>query len=466
MSKTLLLILSLVFISVSSCKKNSFITGSDASVNFSADTIFFDTVFTTTGSVTQSVKIINTNNQKLLLNDVKLMGGTNSVFKINVDGTASSTVNNVELDPNDSIYIFVSVYINPTTNNLHFILQDSIQVAYNGNTRYIQLQAYGQNAHFFNAQTISGNVSWTNDLPYVILGGLAVDTNSTLTIQKGCKIYCHADAPFIVNGTLSVQGEKYDSTRVYFQSDRLDAPYNNYPAGWPGIYFSPASRDNVLEFAFINNAYQAVVALGPSTDANPKITLNECVINNGYDAGILAVQSNVQARNCLISNCGKNIELTDGGIYNFSYCTVASYSNQFISHTSPVLSINNYSSDGTNSTFSLSASFVNCIFWGDSSLNNEVDVEKQTTSNGFSVNFSYCLWLEKNNPADATASNMLTTNPLFDSVNNIKMYYDFHLQNNSPALSFGTTVGAPPFDLDGNPRVVNGFTDLGCFQKQ
>src|SRR5580698_4580438 len=114
MNKTLLLIISLIIIFTSSCKKNSFITGNDALINFSADTVFFDTVFTSTGSVTQSVKIINTNNQKLLLSDVKLMGGANSVFKINIDGASGPVASNIELDANDSIYIFVSVYINPT----------------------------------------------------------------------------------------------------------------------------------------------------------------------------------------------------------------------------------------------------------------------------------------------------------------------------------------------------------------
>ena len=181
-----------------------------------------------------------------MLSDVKLMGGSNSVFKINIDGNASSSATNIEVDANDSIYIFVSVYINPSANNLPFILQDSIQVSFNGNTRYIQLQAYGQNAHFFTNKLISGNVSWTNDLPYVIFGGLAVDTNSTLTIQQGCKIYSHADAPFIVNGTLLVQGEKYDSTRVYFQGDRLDLPYSAYPASWREFILHRAAKTMFL----------------------------------------------------------------------------------------------------------------------------------------------------------------------------------------------------------------------------
>src|SRR4028119_1996995 len=94
----------LMFIAAAvSCSKTSFITSPDASVNFSADTLHFDTVFTTTGSVTKTVKIFNLNDQKLRLSNVKLMGGTASAFKLNVDGTPGVTFPNIELQPNDSI---------------------------------------------------------------------------------------------------------------------------------------------------------------------------------------------------------------------------------------------------------------------------------------------------------------------------------------------------------------------------
>jgi len=361
MHKPLLLISSLFILFFFSCKKDSFITSSDASVNFSADTIYFDTVFVSTGSITQSVKIINTNNQKLLLTDVKLMGGSNSVFKINIDGNSTTQENNITLEPNDSIYIFISVLINPNNTSLAFILQDSIQVAFNGNQRYIQLQAYGQNAHFFNNKEISTNTSWPNDLPYVILGGLQIDSSIQLTIQQGCRIYFHANAPMIVNGTLNVQGA--DSARVYFLGDRLDVPYNSFPGSWPGIIFMSGSNDNVLQFAVIENGYEGVVAGNLSTDGNPKLALNDCIINNIYDAGIIGAQTNITAQNCLVRNCGRNIVLGYGGNYAFTNCTVASYSNNYISHTSPVLSISNYDSSSTL-TADMNASFLNCIFWG------------------------------------------------------------------------------------------------------
>ena len=76
-----LILISFVFLFA--CKKESFITSPDARVTITADSLKYDTVFTTTGSVTQSFKIINENDQKLRISSLKLMGGNSSAYKIN-----------------------------------------------------------------------------------------------------------------------------------------------------------------------------------------------------------------------------------------------------------------------------------------------------------------------------------------------------------------------------------------------
>ena len=98
---------------IASCKKDSFITSADARLNINTDTLHFDTVFTSTGSITKSFKVINENNQKLRLSKIKLMGGASSAYKININGAAATEINNIEIDADDSIYVFVSVTINP-----------------------------------------------------------------------------------------------------------------------------------------------------------------------------------------------------------------------------------------------------------------------------------------------------------------------------------------------------------------
>ena len=464
--KRLTLLIIFAYLFIFSCKKESFITSSNAVIGFSADTIYFDTVFTTAGSVTQFVKIMNLNNQKILLSDIKLMGGNNSPFRINIDGASGQESNNIQIDANDSLYIFISVSVNPTMSNLPFLLQDSIQVSFNGNTRYIQLQAWGQNAHFLQHSKITGDVVWLNDLPYIILDSLVIDTSAVLTIEKGCRIYFHANAPMLVDGTLQVQGGSDDSSRVYFLSDRLDYPYNGYPGSWPGIFFRTQSKDNLLQFAIIRNAYQGIIAEGPPVNANPKATLNECIVDNIYDAGILGVQTNIQATNCLVSNCGKNIEIAYGGNYSFTNCTVASYSNDYIQHIQPVLSLNNYAANGSNVvTADLNSNFINCIFWGDNgTVDDEISLSKQG-STICNVSFFNCIWKQKNIPSDADTSHIiLNMDPLFDSVNNQLRYYDFHLKTGSPAIDQGVNTGIT-LDLDGNPRPV-GLPDIGCYEKQ
>lgn len=445
-----------------SCRKDSFITSPDARVQFSSDTLKFDTLFVTAGSTYRSLKIINDNNQKLRISSLQLMGGSGSVYRINVDGVAGSSFSNLEIEANDSIYVFVQVNVNPGSGNLPFILRDSILINYNGRNRKIQLEAWGQNAHFFRDKVVNADETWNNDMPYVILGSLLVNNNATLTINKGCRIYVHADAPIVVNGTLLVNGLKDTADRVYFQGDRLDDPYRDYPAAWPGIYFLASSHDNVLTYAMIRNAYQAIGITDPSPNAFPKLTLNETVIDNAYDAGIIALNSSIRARNCLISNCGKNLLLARGGDYQFIYCTVVTYANRFIDHKNPVLSLSNFAN---GSSADLSALFRNCIFWGENGLvNNEVDVIKNGNT-VFNVIFDYTLWKVQANPANTTLNQVINNQPpLFDSISTSTNFYNFRLKAGSAAINKGVNTSILS-DLDGNPRAV-GTPDLGCFEKQ
>jgi len=456
-----------VALALFSCRKDSFITSKDAIVHLSADTLFFDTVFVSTGSITEAVKVINGNDQKLRLSDVKLMGGSQSFFSININGAPGPQRQNVELEAGDSIYIFVAVSIQPNAANLPFIIQDSIQVAFNGVSQYIQLQAWGKNAHFLRNQVIESNVTWDNTLPYVILGGLQVDTTAILTIPAGCRIYLHADAPFLVDGTLKVQGEKGDSNHVIFRGDRLDDPYRDFPGGWPGIYFRQTSKASSMEYAEIKNAYQAVVASGSPLSSPPQLTLDQCIIDNSYDAGIMGIQTSIQVNNCLISNCGKNIVLNYGGNYRFLHCTAVGFSNDYVTHSQPVLSVSNniVQDNGTSLNADLSADFINCIFWGASGMvDNEVQLTRQG-STAYHVGFTNCDWKVKTAPADATVSNMIAnTDPLFDSLNNSRRYYDFHLRPASPLIDKGISSSLS-LDLDGNPRPV-GLPDLGCYERQ
>ena len=452
-----LLLLAVLFVA---CNKESFTNNSSALLKTSVDTLHFDTVFTSTGSTSQFVKITNENDKGIHISSVKMAGGASSPFKLNVDGIAGVQVSNVDILAEDSIYIYVTVSINPSATNLPFIVRDSIEINYNGNKKFVQLDAYGRNAHFFRSRIIKSSEVWNNDLPYVILGGLMVDTNATLTINKGCQIYSHADAPFIVNGTLQVNGN--DSTRVVFTGDRLDEPYKDFPASYPGLMFSDVSKNNVLNYAIIKNAYQGIVVTEPS--AGTKLTLNETIIDNAYDAGLLGINTSITAKNLLVSNCGKNILLVKGGNYNFTHCTAATFSSSFIQHKDPVLAVTNYLNNSANN---LNAVFRNCIFWADANgiVNDEVMVLKQGSTT-FNVTFDQVLWRTQTNPANTTIVGAINNqNPIFDTINTSQKIYSFRLKDGSPAIDKGVNAGVN-IDLDGKTRPVGTKPDLGAYEKQ
>lgn len=444
-----------------SCRKESFINSPDARIRITADTIAFDTVFASVGSVTQSFKIVNENNQKLRLSNIELAGLNNSNYKLNIDGMAVPAASNIEIAANDSIYVFVQVNIDPSANDLPFVVRDSIRVEFNGNTRWVQLEAWGQNARFLRAHEVNGSESWTNDKPYVILDYLYIPEGAELTLQPGCSLYMHANAPIVVDGTLKVQGGVDSIDRVYFAGDRLDDPYRDFPASWPGIYFRVTSSDNEMQYAVIKNAYQAVVLEGPSPNSSPKLTLNACIIDNAYDAGIWAIASSFTLHNTLISNCGRNLAIEGGGEYEVVHSTLVTYSNLYINHKDPVLTL---SDTYENTVFPLSAQFVNNIIWGEGGLvENEVVVYRAPNNPAFDVNFDHNLWKQASVPGGITTAGMIQNqSPQFESTDVNRRIFNFRLKEGSPAVEAGKATPVLT-DLDGNPRPATS-PDLGAYE--
>jgi hypothetical protein len=449
---------------LNSCQKQAIQNG-NAVLFSSTDSVYFDTVFTSIGAVTQQIKLLNPNNQNISISSITLAGGALSPFIINVDGSPGPTVSDLRIAANDSLYIFVTVYIKPGSLPTAFLLQDSILIHYNGLVKIIRLSAWGQNAHFLKNQVIAANISWPNDLPYVLYGGLRIDSGAILTIAPGTHIYMHADAAIYVDGSLIVAGDSGAAHQVLFTGDRLDLPYANYPGSWPGIVFDQSSRDNQLNYAVFQNSYHGLEVDGLSSDMNPKLSLNQCIINNSLQEGILGIEASIKAVNCLVSNCGQNLVLSSGGMYQFEFCTVVSYSNDLISHTLPVLTLSNGAAGG-NPVFTndLSADFVDCIFWGSQSITDEAQVTEQGTT-AFNVVFDHSILKQLNYPSQIDSSFLwLNTNPQFVDTAGPGNAYNFQLLPGSPALQVGIGLGVP-IDLNGNPRPFT-LPDLGSYERQ
>ena len=166
------IVIALLLLTHQSCRKDSFTT--TGNLEFSLDTLVFDTVFTTIGSTTEQFKIYNTNNKNILIEEVQLMGGDDSPFRLNLDGISGINHENINMVGNDSLYMFVEVTLDINNQISPLVIEDSIRFRTNGLDQYVNLAVWGQDAYFHYQDQAQG--IWPADKPHVIYGYSLVDS--------------------------------------------------------------------------------------------------------------------------------------------------------------------------------------------------------------------------------------------------------------------------------------------------
>jgi hypothetical protein len=187
-------ILSILSIVVQSCSNDNILNDPDAMLEFSLDTLTFDTVFTNVGSATQRFKIYNRNNETVNISKIELAGIAGDAFRLNIDGTTGNISTDITVPPNDSIYIFAEVTVDPNDLSNPYVITDKIRFETNGNQQEITLEAWGQNANYIGGKGfISGctaDLVFDDEKPYVIYGILVIDS-CELVLPEGCRVYIH-----------------------------------------------------------------------------------------------------------------------------------------------------------------------------------------------------------------------------------------------------------------------------------
>jgi len=364
-----------IIAAIISCERYDLNRSSDARLAFSTDTVYFDTIFTTIGSITKKFRIYNTHDQPIEVSSIELAGGSQSVFRLNIDGYAENQVSNIEIPPEDSLFIFVEVTLDP--NNMDSILriQDSIVFLTNGNVQDVDLVAWGQDVHLLRAETLQ-TTTWINDKPYLILDYLLVDSLQTLTLEEGVRIHMHRNAWLFVQGTLIANGTLEQP--IVIQGDRLEYLYRNIPGQWGGIWMWPGSRENHLEHVTIKNGMYGLWADTVMTPGIPTLNLTNCVIQDMSAIGIIGRGAAIHADNTVIGSCGQfSVFLSIGGSYEFYHCTVANYwGSGFSNRTTPAVAMKNYYEDawgGIQVRPIDRAYFGNCILYGNKEYELVVD---------------------------------------------------------------------------------------------
>ncbi|MBA4323288.1 MAG: hypothetical protein C0408_10780, partial [Odoribacter sp.] len=293
----------------------------ESELQFSEDTIYFDTVFSSVGSVTKELRIINRGKSDLIVARFYLAGGSSSRFRLNIDGEPVTEKLNIRIESGDSIFIFIDVFIDPGNSSSPVAVNDSIIFAYGEKIRKVQLLAWGQDINLIKNRTINSE-TWTKGKPYVIYEKVIVDTLETLTIEAGTRILFHRNASMVIAGSIIVNGSS--DSPVLFAGDRLEKMYEDIPGQWKGILILNSGKANNISHAIIRNAISGI-RLGEailSIDV-PVLKLFSTVISHSTVSGLSAINGNIEAANCIFAHCGNYcVYLGSGGDYNFTNCTL------------------------------------------------------------------------------------------------------------------------------------------------
>lgn len=466
LKKVNFLILILIIINLASCKKENFYTGNDKVLNFSTDTLQFDTVFTTIGSSTKSFIVYNSLNKPLRINSIRLAKGNQSYFRININGISTRELKDVELEAKDSLFIFVEVKIDPNNSNNPLVVQDSIEFHVNNAMQDIDLVAYGQDVYLINAKIIEQNEYWQADKPYLIYNSMLIDSNVTLSIANGAILYFHNKSRMYIKGTLIANGSLQEP--IIFRGDRLEHWYDKIPGQWDGIYFVMGSKDNIMNYCEIRNAIIGIQVDTLASLNQPTLTLSNCKILNMNAAGLFAQGSTIKVWNSIFANCGQfAIALTIGGAYEFYHCTI--FNNWYYTNRqTPSVWLNNYYKD-INGNYQVrpleKAIFANTIIYGNKET--EVLIDEFPSSPIFNYEFKNCL-IKVGTDVNTTNTNhwiniFKNEPPQLKDPSNEK----FELDSLSFCINKGDlNVGALfPWDFNGNSRISDNMPDLGAFER-
>jgi hypothetical protein len=453
-------LLTTLILLIFSCKKP--ISYSKSHLTFSTDTVLFDTIFTTLGSTTKRFKVYNPANLPINIEEIELMGGANSPFRINIDGYTGTYLKNIELRKKDSIFTFVEVTLKVNNNSNPLIISDSIRFKTNGLSQYVYLDVWGQDAYFHVNELVADSYApWQNDKPHVIYGLAAVgypdlDSNLTLTIPAGTKIHCHKNAVLLVyKSTLNIQGSL--NNEVIFQGDRLENFYDDVTGQWRGIYLSQAKNCNI-NYAIIKNG-SIGLQVDTTSSSNTLNLTNTIIDNNEFYNLFINAGAIITAENCIIGKSGDaSTLLFAGGDYTFTNCNFVNYWTG--TRNGPAFAIKNWFQDnsGNNIERPVNFSMTNCIAYGNT--NDEFVID--TIANSpvtFNANVSYSL-LKRGNPYNYSYFSNIIWNqsPLFVDVN----LNDFHVKPGSPVINTGNPGLATPFSIDGISR--GSAPDIGAYE--
>ncbi|WP_124981334.1 right-handed parallel beta-helix repeat-containing protein [Nonlabens xiamenensis] len=493
-----------VLVLISSCRNDFEFTESSGNLEFSQDTVYLDTVFSSIGSSTRTFKVYNRSNEDIIIPRVALAQGANSRYRLAVDGVPGQIFENVELLAKDSMYVFVETTVDITdfTNDNQFLYEDRIEFDSGANLQQVELVTLIQDAIFLfperDAQGVTecillgttedgeeiclsgffldnNELNFTNEKPYVIYGFAAVSPNQTLTIDPGARLYFHNRSGIIVanEGSLKINGSlsmtESMENQVILEGDRLEPEYADVAGQWFGIWLTAGSRDHELDNVTIKNASVGILMDSSNPASNgATLQIRNSQILNSANSAIIASTADISASNSIFHNAGQStIVARLGGSYLFNNCTITNYWSSSL-RQDPTLFLSN-TIPNTDLTEPLSqALFRNCIIYGNRNLELGL-LEASGTAFNYKLENTLLRFNDFSNDFEGNPLYDFSNTSLFDNtvLNTDPAFEDprsflLRIDNSSGANGLADPVTATATDIEGTMR--GNTPDAGAFE--
>ena len=321
-------------LAIVSCSDDDSFSASPANhLTFSTDTVKLDTVFSKVPTATKTFWVYNRSGDGIRCSNIRLANGNQTGFRVNVDGsylgaTSGYQINDLEIRKNDSIRVFVELTSPSNNQEVPTLLQDDLVFSLESGTQQkVNLRAWTWDVEMWTDPVIDSDTTIPASAPIIIYGGLTVNKGATLTIEPGATLFFHADAGMEVYGRLIVNGTP--EKNVVLCGDRIarmfdSLPYDRVSGQWKGIHFHESSYENVIDYADIHSAYDAVVC--DSSDVSKlKLSLYNSIVHNNEGHGLKAVHSVVDVKNCQVTNTLGDCVTICGGVCMLQHCTLAQF---------------------------------------------------------------------------------------------------------------------------------------------
>ncbi len=453
-------------------------TAMDARLTFSKDTISFDTIFSGQPTGTYTFMVYNPSKKAIRIPEVRLAGGTNSPYRVNIDGMAMAggSARDFEIAARDSMRVFL--FVNPPEKDQDALEDCSDELIFTtegGAVCSVILQAKAQDVYRKKGWVVTRDTILQSNRPYQILDSLVVAPGVTLTLAPGTQLFFHADAGLRVEGTLMAVGTLEQP--VLMRGDRLgnmftNQSYDAIPGQWQGVTFTETSYDNYLSYCDIHSGTYGL-RLDSCDRSRMTLSVENSVIHNFSGHAIEARSARMYMGNSQVTNAGGDCLHLRGGHYLFLHCTIGNFY-PFAGGRGVALDFANYEGESRLPLEQLA--FVNSIVTGYSKDEIMGSQSERYTDDAFSYVFQNCLL---NTPEDEEMNAVNVAwdvdeetareqnfYPAFDLD---RLIFTFGLHPKSKAVGIADlefTQLNYPKDRLGRDRMADGTADAGCYEAQ